>query len=147
MGAISSDDFALPLKLFGMLRRHILVGAAFVAVPAASLLLGDGGLAFTMYASTVEFRLELIGHPRAGGITVLAPTSLAASVTRRARPFVTGADHFRRAGSVLVLRHHLGDLARVACRNDPTLADVEVTLVERSSPASSRSTARIRCDP
>ena len=45
----------------------------------------------------LEFRLEIVGHHRGGAVHVLAPTALAASLPESARPFLTGADRFRRA--------------------------------------------------
>lgn len=130
-----------------MLRSHKLIALAFVGLPAATLAFGDGGLAFTMYASTVEFRLEIAGHTRTGASRVVAPTSLAASLPPSARPFVAGADHFRRAANVAALRRHLDDLGRVACRQDDSLADVVIMLVERSAESSSQRVARVRCVP
>jgi hypothetical protein len=130
-----------------MLRSHALIATAFVALPAVTLTLGDGAGAFTMYASTVEFRLDLVAHTRAGATVLLAPTSLASSLPPSARPYVAGADHFRRAGDVRVLRHHLDDLARLACRRDDSLADVAITLVERSGAVETKSTARVPCVP
>lgn len=128
-----------------MLRSHALMAAVFVALSATTLALGNGGPAFTMYASTVEFRLELVGRARGGGRMALAPSSLAPRLSPSARPFVTGAEHFRRTGDVTVLRRHLKDLGSVACREEGSLAEVEVTLVERSLGTSKTSAVRVRC--
>lgn len=133
-----------------MLRSHQLIAMAFAAVPAIAIASGGEGPAFTMYAKTVEFRLDLVGHDRAGAVQRVAPTSLAALLPPSALPFVAGADHFRRTSDVGVLRRHLPDLARLACHHDETLVDVEVVLVERSDSRSDKTTtrqteARIRC--
>ena len=134
-----------------MLRSHAFLAIAFVALPGAALALGNGGgPTFSMYASSVEFRLDLVGHARGGGTMVVAPSLLAHALPPSARPFVAGAEHFRRAGDVTVLRRHLGDLGRLACRQEESLAAVDITLVERSersAGASKKTAVRVRCAP
>lgn len=115
-----------------MLRRHVAIAVAFAALPAFSKLVG-GGLDFTMYASTVEFRLQLLGSDADGRPRVVPPSSLAFALPPSARGFVAGADHFRRSGGVLSLRRHLGDLGQLACHEQPALTRVTVTLFERSA--------------
>jgi hypothetical protein len=100
-----------------------------------------------MYARTVEFRLDIVGRTKNGTPKWIGPSSLASSVLPSVRPFVAGSDHFRRAGDVGVLRRHLEDLARLSCRLDDTLSEVDVTLFERADAAASsnETTARVRC--
>jgi hypothetical protein len=98
-----------------------------------------------MYASTVEFRLDLRGTTRNGVSKWIPPTALAYHVDRSALPFVAGADHFRRTYDVAVLRRHLPDLARLACRIDDTLASADITLVERTRSASRQTPAHAEC--
>jgi hypothetical protein len=112
-----------------------------------ALAFGGGGSPFSMYAHTIEFRLEIVGRTKNGTPKWVAPSSLASSLLPSARPFVAGSDHFRRAGDVGVLRRHLEDLARLSCQLDDTLAEVDVTLFERADAAapSTEKTAHIRC--
>ncbi len=100
-----------------------------------------------MYSSTVEFRLELVGTRSDGRQVNVTPTLLAARLPSSARPFLMGADHFRRVGDVSVLKHHLDDLARLCCADGPSFERVEVTLVERRDAiaATTRTIARQGC--
>src|SRR5258707_13199034 len=130
-----------------MMSRGYTLAVACVAVLA--LALGGAGSPFSMYAHTVEFRLDIVGRTKNATPKRVAPTALASSLPPSARPFVAGADHFRRAGDVAVLRRHLDDLARLSCQLDDTLSDVDVTLVERTHAAapSHEKTAHVRCAP
>jgi hypothetical protein len=120
-----------------------------LAISTLALAFGGGGSPFSMYAHTVEFRLDIVGRTKDGTSKWIGPSSLASSLLPSARPFVAGSDHFRRAGDVGVLRRHLEDLARLSCRLDDTLSEVDVTLLERADTAapSKEKTARARCAP
>jgi hypothetical protein len=131
-----------------MLRRHALFAGAFALLPLAGIVGGRrGGPTFAMYSSIVEFRLELGGH--CGGSTrkavALNPTSLAPDLPPSARPFVAGADHFRRTTDVATLHRHLDDLGKLACMKFSALDDVEVVLFEREGGVTERTIARVRC--
>jgi hypothetical protein len=89
------------------------------------------GARFTMYASSVEFRLEIVARDPSGGARAISPTALAARVGPSAAPFFAGSDHFRRTYGEVPLRHHLGDVARLACAEDGQAAEIEVVLFER----------------
>lgn len=110
------------------IRRAIVIGIMFL--PLTGLLVGNGSLAFTMYASSVWFRLDILARGADGRARAIAPTLLAQKVTPSALPFLAGSDHFRRTYDISALRNHLGDVARLACDDDAVR--VEVTLFERS---------------
>jgi hypothetical protein len=129
-----------------MLRRHTLIAVIFAALPASHTLLGRGP-AFTMYASMLEFRLELRGQERDGTSKRLYPSLLGEALPPSARPFVIGSEQFRRVADVAVLRAHLDDLGRLACSKSPSLSEVELHLVERSDGHETRTSRRVTCEP
>jgi hypothetical protein len=106
-----------------------------ICLPIVVRLLG-GSAAYTMYAGSTWFRLEVVAFEGdTGGSRAIPPTSLAGSVTPAARPFLAGADHLRRTYDVTVLRNHLADVARVACAAEPSARSIRITLVARSASA------------
>lgn len=122
--------------------------AGLVLVPALSVVFGNGsGPTFTMYASMVNFRLAVVGRALDGRLQSITPASLASALPRSARPFVMGAEHVRHASDVSALRHHLDDLARIACRVHPALAETTVTLVEEQGASTRHTEGHARCSP
>ncbi len=93
---------------------------------------GGGGAAFTMYATSTWFRLEVVARDADGHARVIAPTDLARRVGPSALPFLAGSDHLRRTNGVEPLRAHLADVARVACLVDPAASEIAIALVERA---------------
>ena len=89
--------------------------AAFVVLLPVLGHLGDGGLAFTMYATTERYRLEIVTEQRDGTRVAIAPTLLARRVAPAAQPFFAGADNLRRTTDVRVLRARLHEVAVLAC--------------------------------
>jgi hypothetical protein len=115
-------------------RRHIAAGALFfVAVPLSSWLLDGGNLAYTMYARTFLYRLEIVGRDHRGLTHTIMPYRLAARTDEGAAAMLAGAEHEQRTVRLGPLRAHLDDLAKVACTAE--LAAVDVTLHERSDDA------------
>ncbi len=107
------------------------VAAVFAILLPALASLGGGGLAYTMYARSVWFRLEIIGADAGGRRHAVAPSMLASKVGASAAPFFTGSDHFRRTYGVGALENHLPEVARLSCEADdrrPTAIDVTLVL-------------------
>jgi hypothetical protein len=125
-------------------RLERVIAAAVALLP---LLVGATGheVGFTMYAESVDFRVEIVARDPSGGARTIGPTALAARVTPSAVPFLAGSDHFRRTYGELPLRHQLGALARLACAEDGRAAEVEVTLFERRRGAVRASRERVSC--
>jgi len=118
--------------------------AILVILPLAARLVGWGPT-YTMYASSVWFRVDVIAEDAGGHAYPLAPTELAQQVTPSAVPFLAGGDHFRRTYDVAPLRHHLDDLARLACKTQHGRAKaVSMTLFERTYRAETPRTSRVR---
>jgi len=129
-------------------RIHALVGGALFIVPMISRLWGSGTLAWTMYARTGEFRLEIVGKERDGRYVYVAPTALASKVAPSIESMFAGSDHFRPYPSIALLRRHLDEVARLACDEGPFVS-VRVTLEQRddeSSPVRATS-AESACSP
>jgi hypothetical protein len=118
-----------------VMRVHHAAAAFVVLLPLAGLV-GDAGLAFTMYAASVRYRLEITATDDAGRRHAIAPTALATRVSPSAAPFFAGADNLRRTYDVRRLRVRLPEVARLACAVDAGRARrVEVTLVELAGQA------------
>ncbi len=108
------------------------LAAVFAILLPALASLGGGGLAYTMYARSVWFRLEIVGVDAGGRRHAVAPSMLASRVGGSAAPFFTGSDHFRRTYGVGALESHLAEVARLSCEADERRpAAVLVTLVMR----------------
>ncbi len=90
-----------------------------------------GGFAYTMYASSTWFRLEITAVDGRGATEAVAPSALAGRVSASAVPFLAGADHFRRTYGLEPLRDRLSDVARVACLEAPEAVSIAITLFER----------------
>jgi hypothetical protein len=93
---------------------------------------GDGrcGLAFTMYSSTVTYRVEMAWLDDRGLRHGLAPTVVARNVSfDSAAPFLAGAEVFRTVPQIDALRGHLREVARAACPLRPARV-IEITLHE-----------------
>jgi len=122
--------------------RACVAAMVCVALPAASWVgAGRGRLAYTMYSSTVAYRLELSWTDREGRRSPLAPTDVAGEVSfDSAAPFLAGAERFRVVPQIDALRAHLGDVARAACRTRPA-SSVEVVLRETAGPHDAELTA------
>ncbi len=129
-----AGDFRLAAPYDGRVSRlHNAVAAFAVLLPLAGVL-GDAGLAFTMYASSVTYRLALTGTDEEGRRHAIAPTALAMRATPSAAPFFAGADNLRRTYEVRALRVRLPEVARLACAADGGRAHrVEVLLEEHAA--------------
>jgi hypothetical protein len=108
----------------------------------------DGcNLGFTMYAESVEFRLEITARDASGAGRTINPAALAPHLTPSAVPFFAGSDHFRRTYGQPPLLHHLREAGRLTCAADPNHpATVEVTLVERRRRGVRETRERVPCD-
>jgi hypothetical protein len=127
-----------------------------LVVPLASWAVdGRGRFAFTMYAATITYRVEITQTDAAGQRSPIDPTDVAAEVSSFAVPYLLGMSVFRTVSQVDALRAHLGDVARAACRGRRA-STIEATLVERPAPRSSepleggsgpitRTTERVTC--
>jgi hypothetical protein len=114
-----------------------LAGVLCLATPLASWVVdGRGRFAFTMYAATITYRVEITQVDPVGRRTSLDPTDVAADVSSFAAPYLVGMSVFRTVSQVDALRAHLGDVARAACRTRDG-STIEVALVERPAPRSS----------
>ena len=129
-----------------MTRLHHLAAAFVVSLPLVGTL-GDAGLAFTMYAASISYRIVIDGTDGAGRRHAIAPTLLASRVGRSAQPFFAGADNLRRTYDVRALRVRLPEVARLACAADEgRSAAVTVILEERPGRGEPRTTrAEITC--
>jgi len=95
---------------------------AFVAtllIPMASLLLGSGRLAWTMYSQPRPYRLTGFGVDSTGKHHWIAPTALGALLGGEAKRYLAGAEQWRPVGVGGVLAAHLDEFAREACRLGP----------------------------
>jgi len=110
-----------------------------LVVPLASWLFdGRGRFAYTMYASTVTYRLEMASVESSGVRRSIDPSEVAGEVSSPAAPFLGGAGDFRTVAQIDALRAHLADVARAACRVRPA-SMIEIVLHERSLPLGSPS--------
>jgi len=100
-----------------------------VGLPGLSWLDGSGSLAWTMFASSASFRLEITTTTE-GHTVAFNPSALAAHAVPSAALVLAGSDHFRHAGSARLLRPSLPELALLVCRVSGADA-VEVTLHAR----------------
>jgi hypothetical protein len=115
-----------------VIRVHHAAAAFVVLLPLAGIL-GDDGLAFSMYAASVSYRLEITATGDDGRRYAVAPTALAPRVSQSAAPFFAGADNLRRTYDVRKLRVRLSEVARLACAVEAGRARrVDVTLEERT---------------
>jgi hypothetical protein len=97
-------------------RLHALVAFVVCAlVPGLSWLDGTGSLAWTMFASTASFRLQ-IETTTAGRRAPFNPTALALHAVPSAALVLAGSDHVRHAASARLLLPSLPELARLTCR-------------------------------
>jgi len=112
---------------------HLIAGAlAIVVLPALSWLDGSGQLAWTMFARTSQYRLEINALSREGTRRPIGPTELAASIGKvPAAVYLSGAESWRTHNIARVtLRRHLREVAALACRTSGA-ARVELTLWQR----------------
>jgi hypothetical protein len=111
-------------------RFRLFVGVLLcVALPLGSKVFAGGALAYTMYAATVTYRVEIVAHDDRGRTWSVAPTDLARFVGPFAAPFLFGADRARELPQINALRAHLADVGRVACAH-ASATTVDVTLFE-----------------
>jgi len=128
-------------------RTHLIVGAIVcVALPLASRVEGARTFAWTMFAASGEYRIEIVEIDDEGRARSMNPTALAEHAAPSAVRVLGGADHWRRGASVATLRTHLDDLAAYAC-DESHAATIEVTLRERAhdGAAERATTARRAC--
>ncbi|AKV00018.1 hypothetical protein AKJ09_06681 [Labilithrix luteola] len=116
------------------------MAAVFAALPLV-------GPAFTMYASSVEFRVAIVGRTANGGRFTVPPISLAHAFPPSGRALLMGTEVFRRSTDVAVLRRHLDDVAKVACREHPGFAEFDVALTERTAKGVVESKGQATCAP
>jgi hypothetical protein len=110
---------------------HRVVAALLVFLPLI-VSIGGGNASYTMYARSVWFRIDVIGHDESGARHAIAPSLLARRAPKSAVPFFVGADHFRRTYGVSALEGRIDDIARLACEIDERKpASVDVTIVVR----------------
>jgi hypothetical protein len=116
------------------------------ALPLGSWLFAGGALAYTMYSSTVAYRLEIVAYDTGDRATPVPPSDLVPRVSAHAAPFLQGADRLREVPQIDALRAHLADLGHVACRHAAAVR-VDVVLHEKQSgeTADVIHTARVRC--
>jgi len=90
------------------------VGVVVVLLlPLVSWLDGSGQLAWTMFARTGQYRLELVGDS-----APINPTEIAAAATPGpTSQALAGADHFKHHDVARATRRrHLADVVRLACK-------------------------------
>ncbi len=114
---------------------HAIVGSALFVVPIVSRVWGSGALAWTMYARTGEFRMEIVSQRTDGRYVYVAPTALASKVAPSIESMFAGSDHFRPYPSIALLREHLSEVARLACDEGP-FTRVRITLEQREDESS-----------
>lgn len=130
----------------GVTNIHRAAAVTVAFLPLMSLFGSTRGLAFTMFASSVWFRIDIVATDADGRRFPIAPTALAAQVGPSASPFFAGSDHDRRTYDVTPLRTQLPDVARLVCRLEGERAtSVEVTLFERRHGAIRETKSRARC--
>jgi hypothetical protein len=116
------------------------------ALPLGSWLFAGGALAYTMYSSTVAYRLEIVAYDAGDRATPVSPADLVPQVSAHAAPFLQGAYQLREVPQIDALRAHLADLGRIACRH---AAAVRVDVVLHEKPPAETAevirTARVRC--
>ncbi len=110
---------------------HALVGTALLVVlPLASIALGSGHFAWTMYSASGEYRIDIRVKDAAGTWHSVAPTGLADRASRGTSRILVGADHFRRGPSLTVLRASLPAFAHFVC-DERRGVEADVVLHER----------------
>ena len=105
---------------------------ACVLIPAYSRLTGAGGLAWTMFARSAAFRLELRAVDGEGNTHVLHPAELARKVEPSLRFYLLGADRFHTWPVGPTFLRHLPELAKLGC-DVGDYRTVELTLMQRST--------------
>jgi hypothetical protein len=115
--------------------RHLIAGAvAIIALPALSWLDGSGQLAWTMFARTAQYRLQIVATDRAGHQQPVGPSQLAAAAgSSPAAAHLSGAESWRTHNIArVVLRRHLLEVGQLACRVSGARS-VDLTLWERDN--------------
>jgi hypothetical protein len=97
---------------------------------------GRGRLAFTMYAASVDYRLEVAWLDGHGLRRPFDPADIAKDVSSSAALFLVGSDAYRTVAQIDALRVHLRDIGRAACRSGGGSV-IEITLYERPLPLAS----------
>ena len=118
-------QWRMRIQLYEMMRlplRPLHRFVAFVAVlliPLASLLLGSGRFAWTMFSQPRPYRLNAFGVDSNGKHHWIAPTALGALLGGEAKRYLAGAEQWRPAPVGDVFAAHLDEFAREACRLGP----------------------------
>ena len=129
-------------------RIHHAAAITVAILPLIGLFGGTRGFAFTMYASSVWFRVDIVATGADGRSFPIAPTALAAHVGPSAAPFFAGSDHDRRTYDVTPLRTQLPAVARLACQVERARAmTIEVTLFERRHDGIRETKSHAKCGP
>ena len=130
--------------------EHVILGLLVgIVLPLASSMEGTRLYAWTMFAGTEAYQLDIVAFDGRGGAQAINPTELAATAAPHLAVYLAGADHFRTGSAlVAVLRAHVDDLAAHVCDTAVGARSVEVALRERPRGAPPRTTlARARCAP
>ncbi len=138
----------ISISMAGVTPFHRVLAAISTLLPILSAVTGGAAIGYTMYARSVEFRLELLAYdadatraPR-----IVPPTALASRVAPKAVPFFAGADHFRRTYGEVPLSRHLDDVGKLVCATDPGApASVRVTYEERRRSGERTLTTTVAC--
>jgi hypothetical protein len=134
------------LRSLALRKSHLAAAITVALLPLVGFFAGTRGLAFTMYAESVWFRIDLVAMGADGLPHTIAPTALAPHVGPSASPFFAGSDHYRRTYDVTPLRQQLEEVARLACRVEGGRAvSVEVTLFERRSHGVRETRSNVKC--
>ena len=118
-----------------LLSRHLIAGVcAIILLPALSWLDGSGQLAWTMFARTAQYRLEIVAVDEAGGRRLIGSSALAdAAGNSPAAAQLSGAETWRTHNIArVVLRRHLLEVGRLACKVSGAQS-VDLTLWERDN--------------
>ena len=125
----------------------MLVGVVVcIVLPLGSKVFAGGALAYTMYAATVTYRLEIVAHDERGQSLPIWPSDLAPFTGPFAAPFLFGAEKLRELPQINALRAQLADVGRVACSH-ASATRVDVSLFEGAdATALTARTASVVCD-
>jgi hypothetical protein len=118
-----------------------------IVLPAASWLLGAGGLAYRMYSRSGSYRVRATVWDAGGRAHPVSPTALAARAHGAARHHLAGAERWLSFPRSDILAAHAGDLAHLACVAEPAAvrARIDVERRRRLDGPIDVSTAEVGC--
>ena len=118
----------------GFRRLHLVIGVLVCAViPGVTVLEGSSWLAWTMYSKSATYRVSVLAFDRAGKSRRIAPTELSQHAPAELGTFLAGSERWRHAPVGPTLRHHMREVAALACKAAPGAAKVEILLELRST--------------